>query len=189
MNDHVRNVFKGKVLQLNLERVDAAERADDRTRDRASPGRRRHRRRSTPDHRVCLLRQFRHATGGWITELPAGKLDNDEDAARLRATRTRRRSRRRRPRRWDKLGEFFSSPGVLTEVIHVFLARDLAAGDLRARRRTKCFDVRWVPFAEALQLATAGRLQDAKTHRRPGLGARRRGSAGTPANGACDRIP
>ena len=74
------------------------------------------------DNRVCLLRQFRHATGGWITELPAGKIDDREDPLAMRQARTGRRSRRH-ARRWDTLGDFYSSPGVLTEVIHVFLAR------------------------------------------------------------------
>ena len=76
--------------------------------------------------RVCLLHQFRHAAGGWL----------DRDCRPASSTAASRRSSARvrelaeeagmTAGRWDKLGEYFSSPGVLTEVIHVFLARDLA---------------------------------------------------------------
>src|SRR5881394_2066444 len=74
------------------------------------------------DQRVCLLRQFRHAAGGFIHELPAGKLEPDElpentvkrelaEEAALAAG------------HWESLGTYFSSPGVFTEVIHLYLAK------------------------------------------------------------------
>ena len=128
MNDRVRNVFKGKVLRLNLERVTLPNGQTTELEIAHHPG-------GAvivaldADNRVCLLRQYRHATGGWITELPAGKLDNNEDPL-LCAQRELAEEAGVTARRWDKLGDFYSSPGVLTEVIHVYLARDLAAGDL-----------------------------------------------------------
>ena len=45
------------------------------------------------ERRVCLIRQFRHAAGGWIWELPAGKLEPAEPAAGDREARADRRSR------------------------------------------------------------------------------------------------
>lgn len=65
-------------------------------------------------------------------------------------------------RRWDSLGRFFSSPGVFTEVIHVFLARGLAPCEASPEQH-EVFETRWVPLAEALSQATDGRLQDAKS--------------------------
>jgi ADP-ribose pyrophosphatase len=111
--------------------------------------------------RVCLLRQFRHAADGWITELPAGKIDNREPPLEC-AQRELGEEAGVKARRWDSLGRFFSSPGVLTEVIHVFLARDLAPCDGTPEDH-EVLETRWVPLAEAVALAAEGRLQDAKT--------------------------
>ena len=63
---------------------------------------------------------------------------------------------------WEKLGEFFSSPGVLTEVIHLFLARDLEATNAQPEEH-EVFETRWIPLDEAVALAASGELQDAKT--------------------------
>ena len=66
-------------------------------------------------------------------------------------------------RQWDPLGQFFSSPGVFTEVIHVFMARGLAPCEA-AHEQHEVFETRWVPLSdEAVSLASDGRLQDAKT--------------------------
>jgi ADP-ribose pyrophosphatase len=160
MNDRVRNVFKGKVLQLNLERVTLPNGQTTELEIAHHPG-------GAvivaldSDNRVCLLRQYRHATGGWITELPAGKLDDNEDPL-LCAQRELAEEAGVTARRWDKLGDFYSSPGVLTEVIHVYLARDLAAGDLSPEAH-EVLHVSWVPTDEAVELATSGRLRDAKS--------------------------
>ena len=64
--------------------------------------------------------------------------------------------------RWEHLGQFFSSPGVLTEVIHVFLAQDLTAC-AAAPEEHEVFEASWVPLPEAVGLAASGGLQDAKT--------------------------
>jgi ADP-ribose pyrophosphatase len=160
MASEVRNVFKGKVLELNLERVELPNGETAELEIAHHPGgavvvaldaR----------HRVCLLRQFRHAAGGWITELPAGKLDNREDPL-VCAQRELAEEAGMTARRWDKLGDFYSSPGVLTEVIHVFLAQDLSEGAADPETH-EVIEVEWVPFTEAVQRATAGRLQDAKS--------------------------
>ena len=160
MAESIRNVFRGRVLTLNLEQVrlpngrvaeleiahhpgGAAVVALDAT------------------GRTCLLRQFRHAAGGWIDELPAGKLDGREpplDCAR----RELEEEAGMVAGRWDKLGEYFSSPGVFTEVIHLFLARDLAPTPARPEEH-EVFEARWLPLGEAVALAAGGQLRDAKT--------------------------
>jgi 8-oxo-dGTP pyrophosphatase MutT (NUDIX family) len=113
------------------------------------------------DGRVCLLRQYRHAAGGWITELPAGKIDNREPPLKC-AKRELAEEAGVTARYWKRLGQFFSSPGVFTEVIHVFLARGLAPCD-SAPETHEVFEARWVPMTEAAAMAADGRLQDAKT--------------------------
>jgi ADP-ribose pyrophosphatase len=160
MAGRVRNVYTGKVLTLNVERVKLPNGTVVELEVAHHPG-------GAvvvaldAGGRVCLLRQYRHAAGGWITELPAGKIDHREPPLEC-AKRELAEEAGVTARYWKRLGQFFSSPGVLTEVIHVFLARGLAPCD-SAPEAHEVFEARWVPMAEATALAAAGRLQDAKT--------------------------
>lgn len=160
MAESIRNVFKGRVLTLNLEQVRLPNGRVAELEIAHHPG-------GAAivavdaDGRVCLLRQFRHAARGWLTELPAGKLDGGEPPLAC-AQRELAEEAGVTAARWEKLGEFYSSPGVLTEVIHLFLARDLAAADARPEEH-EVFEARWVPLEEAVQLAAGGVLRDAKS--------------------------
>lgn len=160
MDESIRNVFQGRVLTLNLERVRLPNGRVAELEIAHHPG-------GAAvvavdaDGRVCLLRQYRHAAGGWLTELPAGKLDGGEPPLEC-AQRELAEEAGVIARRWDKLGEFFSSPGVLTEVIHLFLARELTATDARPEEH-EVFEASWLPLDEAVALAAGGRLQDAKS--------------------------
>lgn len=160
MTVSVHKIYEGKVLRLNIERVTLPNGAVVELEIAHHPGgacivalNR--------DGCVCLLRQFRHAAGGWITELPAGKLDQREpplDCARRELAEETGMT----AGQWDDLGYFFSSPGVFTEVIHVFLARGLTPCEA-APEQHEVFEAHWLPLAEALAQASDGRLQDAKT--------------------------
>jgi ADP-ribose pyrophosphatase len=111
--------------------------------------------------RVCMLRQFRHAAAGWIWELPAGKLEPPEPPAEC-ARRELIEEAGCTAARWDSLGSFFSSPGVFTEVIHVYLARELAAVD-QAHEQHEVIEVHWLPFETAWRKAVNGEYTDGKT--------------------------
>jgi 8-oxo-dGTP pyrophosphatase MutT (NUDIX family) len=160
MTDKVRNVFKGRVLTLNLETVTLPNGRVTELEIAHHPG-------GAAvvavdaAGRVCLLRQFRHAAGGWISEIPAGKLDGGEPPLAC-AQRELAEEAGVTARRWDKLGEYLSSPGVLTEVIHVFLARDLE-GVEAAPEAHEVLEVGWLPLAEAVRMATHGQLRDGKS--------------------------
>jgi ADP-ribose pyrophosphatase len=110
---------------------------------------------------VCLLRQFRHAAGGWIWELPAGKLEPDEPPLGC-ASRELEEEAGRRARHWEPLGHILSSPGVFDEVIHLFLARELTAVALNHEPH-ESIEVHWLPLAQALRMAASGEILDAKT--------------------------
>jgi len=160
MTGTIRNVFRGNVLTLNLEQVQLPNGRVAELEIAHHPGG------ATvvavdAEGRVCLLRQYRHAAGGWITELPAGKLDNHEPPLQC-AQRELAEEAGMTATHWEYLGQFFSSPGVLTEVIHVYLARELTACAATPEDH-EVFEASWVPLAEAVALATSGRLQDAKT--------------------------
>ncbi|MEM7406803.1 MAG: NUDIX hydrolase [Pseudomonadota bacterium] len=111
--------------------------------------------------RVCLLRQYRHAAGGWLWELPAGKIDDGEPP-----TRTARRELAEEAgisaARWVDLGVMISSPGVFTERVYLYLARGLELG-AHEREAEEVLEIHWVPFHEAHEMAMDGRIEDAKT--------------------------
>src|ERR1700752_3498539 len=65
--------------------------------------------------RVCLLRQYRYVAGGWIWELPAGKLEPNEPPLET-ARRELIEEAGVGAKHWQSLGAVFSSPGVFAEV-------------------------------------------------------------------------
>lgn len=73
---------------------------------------------------ITLVRQYRHAVGQWLLELPAGTLEPGEEPLQT-AMRELREEAGLVAGRWDHLGSFFSSPGFVREEMHAFLARDL----------------------------------------------------------------
>ena len=75
-------------------------------------------------NRVCLLRQYRYAVGGYIHELPAGKIDNREPPIET-ARRELEEEAGMQADDWRSLGKMYSSPGFCDEVIHLYLATNL----------------------------------------------------------------
>jgi ADP-ribose pyrophosphatase len=111
--------------------------------------------------RVCLLRQWRHAGGGWLWELPAGKIDPGEDPAGT-ARRELLEEGGVEAERWQGLGHMLSSPGVFTEIIYLYLARDLRPAG-HAQGHDEIIEIHWLPFEEALSWSLDGTITDAKT--------------------------
>jgi ADP-ribose pyrophosphatase len=111
--------------------------------------------------RVCLLHQHRHAAGGRVWELPAGRLEPGEPPAET-ARRELAEEAGVTARDWRPLGVSLSSPGVFTERIHLFLATGLAQVP-DAREAAEVFEVHWLPLAEAVLRCLDGRIEDSKT--------------------------
>jgi ADP-ribose pyrophosphatase len=111
--------------------------------------------------RVCLLRQYRHAAGGWLWELPAGKIDAPEDALQT-AQRELREEAGLDAKDWQPLGSFLSTPGFCDERIHLYLARNLEH-TTADRHPHEAIEVHWLEFTDALERIGTGELIDAKT--------------------------
>ena len=111
--------------------------------------------------RVCLLRQYRYAAGGWLWELPAGKLEPGEPPLAT-AQRELAEEAGVAARQWASLGTCLSSPGVFAEVIHLYLATGIAPATT-AHERAELIEIHWLPFATACDWALDGTITDSKT--------------------------
>jgi len=111
--------------------------------------------------RVCLLRQYRHAAGGWLWELPAGKLETAEGPLAT-AQRELAEEAGLRAASWKKLGEIVTTPGFCDEVIHLFLAGQLTEVPAHPEPH-ELIEVHRVPLREALEQVHGGIIRDAKT--------------------------
>lgn len=111
--------------------------------------------------RVCLLRQYRHAAGGWIWELPAGRLDPGE-TSQTTARRELAEEAGLVAGDWIDLGTMHSSPGVCREIIHLWLARDLSPTEQQLEAG-ELIEVHWLPLSQALDWCLDATITDAKT--------------------------
>ncbi|MBT3314189.1 MAG: NUDIX hydrolase [Anaerolineae bacterium] len=114
------------------------------------------------DANLLLIRQYRHAAVDDLLELPAGTLDApDEDPAHC-AGRELREETGMAARKLVELGKFYLAPGYSTELMTVFLATDLYDNPL-APDADEFLDLEKIPVAEAISIAEAGQMPDAKT--------------------------
>ncbi len=115
--------------------------------------------------RVLMIRQYRHPVARRLWELPAGLRDVGGEPPRVTAERELREETGYRARDWRILIDFYSSPGISTEWIRVFLARDLAAvpaaqRDFVPRHEETQLQIGWVGLDEALKAFLAGDLHN-----------------------------
>lgn len=114
-----------------------------------------------PDGRLVLIRQYRHATGGDLWEIPAGTLEPPESpeacAARELAEETGYTADTLTP-----LGAFFTAPGFCTERMHLFLATELRDGVQRPEEDER-ISVHPLADTEVAAMVEDGRIADAKT--------------------------
>jgi ADP-ribose pyrophosphatase len=109
---------------------------------------------------VLLIRQFRHAAGGTIWEVPAGKLDGD--TPEVCAVKELEEEAGRRAGRLERLGSIWTTPGFTDEVIHLFAAFDLEPIPQRLES-DEVIEVVPTPIGDALERIWSGELRDAKS--------------------------
>lgn len=113
------------------------------------------------DGRVCLIRNFRISVRETLIELPAGTMEPGHTPAEM-AERELIEETGYRAARIEALHEFYLSPGILDERMHLFLATGLTAGDT-AREAGEEIENLLVPWDEAIGMIFDGQIQDAKT--------------------------
>ena len=115
----------------------------------------------TAENDVVLVRQYRHALGRYIWEIPAGTLDPGEpvlDCAQRELTEETGYV----AEQWRKLGEITPVPGYSDERVHLFLASGLSAAAQRLDA-DEVLEAHRRPLAEANAMIARGELQDAKS--------------------------
>jgi len=113
------------------------------------------------DGTVCCVRQFRYPAGEHLLELPAGKLEKDEDPT-LAAHRELSEETGFTAGRMIPMGFEYTSPGYCTERIYFYLALDLTAGESHPDEGELLDTLRY-PLAGLSEMAADGRLTDGKT--------------------------
>ncbi len=110
---------------------------------------------------VCLLHQYRHAAGGWLWELPAGKLDPQESPEKT-ARRELEEEAGVCARQWHSLGSVYTTPGFCDEQIHLYLARGLQE-TMPNHQDNELIEIHWIALKEAFGWVHSGRIRDAKS--------------------------
>lgn len=110
---------------------------------------------------VWFVRQYRHASGQVLLELPAGTLEPGEDPA-VCAAREIREEIGMAAANLEKLGSFFLAPGYSTEYMHVYLATGLSSAPLPGDS-DEFLSVEKIPASELPGMLTRNEIQDAKT--------------------------
>jgi len=113
------------------------------------------------DNEVCLLRQYRYATGGWLWELPGGRLEQGESALES-AQRELREEAGLEAGKWQTFTEIWSTPGFCDEKLYLYLARDLKSVE-SCRDEDEVIEVHWLPLGEAIRMCDNNDISDAKT--------------------------
>ena len=113
------------------------------------------------DLTVALVRQYRHAAGKYLLEIPAGSLKKGEDP-QLGAARELEEEIGVAAAKIEKLAEFYVSPGFLSEKMHVFLATDFTEVGQNLEE-DELISIERYDFPTLFQRIAAGEFEDAKT--------------------------
>ncbi len=113
------------------------------------------------DPLVLLERQYRHATGQYLWELPAGRKEPHE-APLPGAKRELIEETGYRARSWSQLTRFYPSPGFLGEWMQIYLATGLTLGQAQPEE-DECIECQMVPLSEALRWVESNKILDGKS--------------------------
>jgi ADP-ribose pyrophosphatase len=155
-----KNIYKGRIVTLNLETVTLPNGATVELEIIHHPGAAA----VVPikdDRTVILIRQYRHAVGGYIYEIPAGKLHSGEDPREC-AQRELEEEVGFQAGRLDFVASAFTTPGFTDEVIHIYKATELRPGKQNLGK-DEVLALAEFPLEKTIAMIREGGIQDAKT--------------------------
>jgi len=137
---HIKDVVRhnGSVVMLAVD-------------DRANP--------ADPD--IILERQYRHAAGQYLIELPAGSRDPGEPPLAA-AKRELIEETGFRAKKWTLLLRYFASPGFLGEWMQIYLARDIREG-IATPELDEQIEIIRMPLSQIMRMIDEGKIHDGKT--------------------------
>lgn len=109
--------------------------------------------------RVCLVGQFIYPAREYLWSLPSGRVDDGEEPL-VAAHRELREETGLSADEWTELGRYYLTPGISSQVSHIYLARGLHAG-LAQPEGTEQIALRWLPLADVLSACLRGEIRDA----------------------------
>ena len=153
-------IYKGKIIELSVETVTLPNGAMADVELITHPGAAA----VVPfkdDRTVIMIRQYRHAVGGYIYEIPAGKLQPGEDP-RDCAKREVEEEIGYKVGTLEPLVSFLTTPGFTNEIIHIFSGKDLTPGTQNLGA-DEVLEIIELPLARTMDLIKNGTINDAKT--------------------------
>lgn len=111
--------------------------------------------------RLAMVRQWRHATGQVLLEIPAGTLEAGEQPAET-ARRELAEEVGLAAATWVEGPRFYTAPGFCTELMHLYLATNLAEASAEADA-DELLEPSWMTLPDALSAIDEGRIVDAKS--------------------------
>ncbi len=113
------------------------------------------------DPTILIERQYRHAAGQFLYELPAGRIEPGERPLAA-AKRELIEETGFRARKWSVLVRYYASPGFLSEFFNIFLAQEIRPGIAQPEPDEK-ISLRHIPLSELLAQIASGNILDGKT--------------------------
>jgi len=116
---------------------------------------------SSKERHVLIEKQYRHAAGRFLYELPAGRIDHGESELSA-AKRELREETGYSARSWKRVLLFWASPGFVAEAMSIYMARDLTPGAAQPEE-DEAIELQLVPLSGAVAMVMENKIQDAKT--------------------------
>ena len=112
--------------------------------------------------RLAMVRQWRHATGQALLEIPAGTLEPNEPPADT-ARRELAEEVGLAAATWTEGPRFYTAPGFCTELMHLYLAADLSSTAAHLADADEQIEASWLTLDDALAACDDGRIEDGKS--------------------------
>jgi len=116
---------------------------------------------TSKEKHILLERQYRHAAGRYLHELPAGRIDEVESELSA-AKREVLEETGYSARSWKRILRFWASPGFVAEAMSIYLARELKVGTAQPED-DEAIELQFLPLSRAVKMVIENKIQDAKT--------------------------